>query len=266
MTDNNSCRLCGGRLSSCFHLNILRKHDVGYYQCEECHSLQTEYPFWLSEAYNQSLSNLDTGAAQRSLRNLAACFVVSKIFKAKNVVDIGGGDGLLCRLLRDYGINCFVRDKYANPTYAQGFTEPDFDIPDLVIAFEVFEHFQNPKSDLDELFSINSSIFLVSTFLYTNQQKDWWYLSPESGQHVFFYSKDALDLIASRYGCNLIISGGFILFVRNNVLTFPKLVLAKLLLNKYVCRIVRSLVVLLPTPGVWKDHQFQKGKADSISP
>lgn len=259
---NNNCRLCGGRLSSRFNLNILNKHDVEYYECEECHSLQTETPFWLDEAYNQNLSNLDTGVAQRNLHNLAACYAVSKLFKAKNAIDIGGGDGLLCRLLRDYGINCFVKDKYANPTYAQGFTEPDFNTPDMVIAFEVFEHFPSPKSDLDALFNLNSNILLASTAIYTNEQKDWWYLSPENGQHVFFYSKKALDLIASRYGRKLIVSGGFILFAKNNVLTLVKSVLAKLLLNKYACRIVRSLVVLLPTPGVWGDYLFQKKKSE----
>jgi Methyltransferase domain len=255
------CRLCGGRSSYRFDLNVLHKHDVKYYECEECHSLQTENPFWLNEAYDQSLSSLDTGAGQRNLHNLAASYAVCKLFKANNAIDIGGGDGLLCRLLRDYGINCFVKDKYANPTYAQGFTEPDFDTPDLVIAFEVLEHFANPRLDLDALFRLNSNILLASTAIYTNEQKDWWYLAPENGQHVFFYSKRALDLIANTYGYKLIISGGFILFAKNNVLTPAKSVLARLLLNRYACRTLRSLVVLLPTPGIWKDHLIQKEKS-----
>ena len=248
-------------MSSRFDLIVLRKHEVAYYECKDCNSLQTEDPYWLKEAYDSSLSNLDTGAAQRVLRNLAACYTVARIFGVKNAIDIGGGDGLLCRFLRDYGINCFVRDKYADPTYAQGFTAPDFSVPDLVLAFEVFEHFQDPKSDLDALFGINSSLILVSTCVYTNEKGDWWYLAPEGGQHVFFYSKKALHLIAHRYGCELIICGSIILFARNGVLSIPKSVLAKLLLNRYASRIVRSLVVLLPTPGVWRDHLLRKAKS-----
>jgi hypothetical protein len=56
------------------------------------------------------LSYLDTGRAQRNLSDLAVCFFVSKLYKLKNIIDFGGGDGLLCRFLRDYGLNCFVKD------------------------------------------------------------------------------------------------------------------------------------------------------------
>jgi hypothetical protein len=262
---HSTCRLCEGQLSTRFNLTILNKYDVKYYQCEKCRSLQTENPFWLGESYAQNLSNLDTGAAQRNIHNLAACYAISKLFKVKNALDIGGGDGLLCRFLRDYGINCFVQDKYAQPTYAQGFTEPDFKTPDLVIAFEVIEHFSNPKADLDALFHYNANVLLLSTAVYTEQQNDWWYLTPESGQHIFFYSKTALDFIAAHYNYTLIINGGFILFVKSNFLTLGQSVLAKFLLNKYICRLLRAFVVLLPTPNVWKDHLFQKEQTKTIS-
>ena len=94
--------------------------------------------------------------------------------KSLPIIDIGGGDGLLCRLLRDYDINCFVKDKYATPTYAQGFTEQNFDKPDLVIGFELLEHFPTPKSDLEDLFKHNSNVLLLSTAIYTNEKSDWW--------------------------------------------------------------------------------------------
>jgi Methyltransferase domain len=254
------CRLCGGRLLNRFNLTVLRKYDVQYYECEECHSLQTETPYWIDEAYNQNLSILDTGAAQRTLHNLAACYVISKLFKIRNAIDFGGGDGLLCRLLRDYGVNCFVKDKYAKQTYLQGFTEPDFNKPDLIIAFEVLEHFPNPVIDLDELFRIDSNTLLISTSIYKNEDKDWWYLAPESGQHVFFYSKEGLDWIAKKHNYRLIISGGYILFAKQDVLTPVKSVLAKLLLKWRICRLIKSIVILLPAPGVWKDHTFIKQK------
>jgi hypothetical protein len=261
----NKCRLCGGRLSSRFRLSVLNKYDVQYYECEDCGSLQTEDPYWLGEGYGQNLSSLDTGAAQRNLHNLAACYAVSKLFSARNIIDIGGGDGLLCRFLRDYALNCFVRDKYAKPTYAQGFTEPDFKSPDLVIAFEVFEHFPNPSSDLDNFFRLNSNLLLVTTAVYTGQQEDWWYLAPETGQHVFFYSEKALRIIARKYGYELIVSGGFILFAKSDILTLIRSVLARLLLKRPICRLIKSFVVLLPAPGVWRDHNSRKDSAASLS-
>ena len=148
---SDTCRLCGSEAVLQFHKKILRKLDAQYYKCENCCSLQIETPYWLEEAYKHNLSNLDTGAAQRNLNTLAACYVACKLFGLKNAVDCGGGDGLLCRLLRDYEINCFVKDKYAQPTYAQGFTQPNFTSPDLILGFELWEHFSNPATEIDVL-------------------------------------------------------------------------------------------------------------------
>lgn len=254
------CRLCNSELKPKFQLKMLGKYDIHFFECSRCHSLQTEVPYWLDEAYgNQNLSNLDTGAARRNIHNLAACFAISKLFGFHNVIDIGGGDGLLCRMLRDYGINCFVKDKYASPIYAQGFTEPTFDKPDLVIGFEVLEHFANPQADLDDLFGYHPKALLMSTAMYTNQGSDWWYLLPESGQHVFFYSRQALEFIAKKYQYSLIVSGGFILFIRHA--SALQIFLAKILLKEKICRLIRSLVVVLPAPGILKDQLLQVQQA-----
>ena len=194
-----SCRLCYGQLVYVFSLKVLTKYCVKYYKCGGCNSLQTEAPFWLDEAYGDgNLSNIDTGAAQRNLRNLAACWAISKLFNLKNAIDIGGGDGLLCRLLRDYNINCYVEDKYAIQTYGKGFTDQDFEIPDLITGFEVLEHYENPVVNLSNIFSYNPKVVLFTTALYNHQKEDWWYLSPEAGQHIFFYSKEAIESQLSR--------------------------------------------------------------------
>jgi hypothetical protein len=82
---NSHCRLCEGLLSSRFSLKVLQKYNVEYFQCNDCLSLQTEYPFWLNEAYSQNISYLDTGAVQRNLHNLGATFITSKLFNSKNI-------------------------------------------------------------------------------------------------------------------------------------------------------------------------------------
>lgn len=251
-----NCRLCNGDLIRLFDLRILKQYKVWFFKCSHCESLQTETPYWLNEAYeDNNLSNLDTGAAQRNIHNLAACFAICRLFNINNVIDIGGGDGLLCRMLRDYSINCYVKDKYASPAYAQGFTDPNFSKPDLVISFEVIEHFANPATDLSSLFDYEPRHLLLSTAIYSKQGKDWWYLSPESGQHIFFYSKKALKIIANKYNYTLVISGGFILFSKK-ISTFKK-VISFFILSKVVCRLIRSFVVLLPTPGISKDQRSQ---------
>jgi hypothetical protein len=254
------CRLCDNSLLPKFDLKLLGKHDVQYFECSNCGALQTEPPYWLDEAYrNSNLTNLDTGAAQRNIQNLAACLVITKLYKLKNVIDIGGSDGLLCRLLRDYDINCYAKDKYAQPKYAQGFTEQDFETPDLIIGFEVLEHLPNPKVDLEDLFNYKPALLLVSTIIYTQESVDWWYLTPESGQHVFFYSKKALELVASKYKYHLVICGEFMLFVKKH--SPIKNLIAKSLLKGTILRLIKGVVVMLPTRGVWKDHLLQKEKS-----
>ena len=253
IAENDKCRLCFGHLFCKFKLTVLCKYSVQYFICASCGSLQTEYPYWLDEAYSDNaLSRLDTGAAQRSINNFAASYIVSSLYKANNVLDFGGGDGLLCRLLRDYEINCFVKDRYAHPTYAQGYVEQDFEFPDLVLGFEVLEHFANPSIELDELFRGGVGALLLSTSIYNNEDEEWWYLAPGSGQHVFFYSKRALEFMASKYGYSLALSGGFIIFAKDK--SRFKLNLARLLLSPPIMRFIKAWLITRPARGVWKDY------------
>jgi len=237
---------------------VLNKYEIQYFECENCLSLQTQVPYWLEEAYGRSLSDLDTGAAQRNLQNLAASFIVSKLFGLTNVIDFGGGDGLLCRLLRDYNINCFVNDKFATPAYAQGFTQPDFSEPDLLLAFEVLEHFAYPHNDLNNIFKLKPKVLLFSTLIYKNEGKGWWYLTSESGQHIFFYSIEAMRYIAEKYNYEFVISGGYTILIQHGLLSYFKKTLIQILLNRYLIRVSRSIILTLPAPGVWGDHVSRK--------
>jgi hypothetical protein len=260
LTSNEVCRLCEGRLIRKFSCVVLHKHEVRYFECDRCGSLQTESPYWLDDAYSSNLSSLDTGAVQRNLQNLAAAYLISKLFRVRDALDFGGGDGLLCRLLRDYNVNCYVKDKYAVPTYSQGFSEPDFDAPNLVLAFEVLEHFAVPAKELEILFQSRPKVLLASTGIYDQQRADWWYLASEAGQHVFFYSEKAVQMIAERFGYSSLLSGGFVLFIRKPDRSTFKFFLARILLSRVVCRLLRGLILIMPAPGAWRDHLSAKSK------
>ena len=54
MTSNNLCRLCKGGQKYSFSKKILNKYHVDYFKCSECGSLQTEYPYWIDEAYQKN--------------------------------------------------------------------------------------------------------------------------------------------------------------------------------------------------------------------
>jgi hypothetical protein len=228
---------------------------VSYQECIQCKSLQTEDPYWLGEAYGSNLSNLDTFAAQRNLTNLAASFVIARLFRLKNVLDYGGGDGLLCRLLRDYGINCFVQDKYARPVYAQGFNEPNFVHPDLLLSFEVLEHLANPRDEVQAIFDCGAKVVMVSTDRYCGQNDTWEYLAPSAGTHIFFYSASAINLIGMRYQYTPIDLGPYILFLKPELATKFKLRLIRFALEPHVLRIIRLLVLSAPARGVRADFR-----------
>jgi hypothetical protein len=249
-----TCRLCKGKLSLQFTCRVLGKHEVEYLKCSGCGALQAEEPYWLEDAYKINLASLDTGAAQRNLDSAAAALLVCQVLDLQNALDVGGGDGLFCRLMRDYGVNCYSSDRYASSVYSQGFTTPDFAVPQLVTAFEVIEHFACPSKDLDSIFALDAGVILISTALYESQMGDWWYLAPESGQHVFFYSAGALDWIGERYGYQYLSSGNLVLFFRpRSIGTLQRWRLA-LLLNPLLRRPLRAFMSLRRTPGVWRDH------------
>jgi hypothetical protein len=247
------CRLCDGEVRLRFSTQVLARHAVAYSLCLACGSLQTEPPYWLKDAYEHNLALLDTGAAQRNLTNLSAAYAVARLLGLRDILDFGGGDGLLCRLLRDYGLNCYLEDKYAKASYALAFTHQDFEKPELLLAFEVLEHFENPQQELQRLFQHNPKALLASTEPYAMQNADWWYLAPETGQHVFFYSHAAMRLIAKTWGYDLIRQGYYWLFIQSGAAGRTRKTLAKILLSRPFLRFLGAILRLMPTPGVTRD-------------
>jgi hypothetical protein len=262
-TASGHCRLCDGALLPRFEALVLGRHHVQYLECAACGSLQTEEPYWLAEAYDRNLSSLDTGAARRNLNNLPVCHFLARLLGVRSAVDFGGGDGLLCRLLRDHGLDCRVQDKYSKPVYAQGFSVETPGSPDMIMAFEVLEHLARPAEELRVLFEPGPAVLLLSTSLYEGQGPDWWFVAPESGQHVFFPSRRAAQRLADAHGYRLLVGGGYLLFVRPSVLSWWKRPLAALLLRRPVNRLLGALMTFLPTPGIWRDHLAAKAAVPS---
>ncbi len=87
---------------------------------------------------------------------------------------------------------------------------------DIVTAFEVVEHFAHPETELAGLFRLAPQVLITSTQPYEGgMAKDWWYIGPETGQHVFFYSHKALHQIAARFGYHLYEFGSLQVFSRS---------------------------------------------------
>jgi len=250
-----SCRLCDGTLVKRFDGQALDRHAVRYDECAACGSLQTQMPHWLDEAYAQSnLSRLDTGAAQRNFDNLGAVLVLARTLGARRILDHGGGHGLLTRLLRDRGLDAYVHDRHSTPSYAPGFNQPPFTQPDLMLAFEVLEHFAEPAQDLRALFDAKPPALLISTDAWEGQGPDWPYLAPSTGQHVFLYSRQALEQIAKREGYRLMRVGGYWLFLRHGAYPRWREKLVRRLLSRGLKGLRNVWAATRDTPGIQRDH------------
>ena len=256
------CRLCHGSVDKQFDLTVLGRHEVGYWRCRDCGSLQTEEPHWLAEAYSHSLTLSDVGAVRRCLTNRAVVWLVLRLQRMRQprLLDYGGGSGLLCRLLRDIGIDAWACDPHGSCEYAQAFRiemgGAGTGTFEVVTAFEVLEHLQRPDEDLAKLFRMDPEVLIASTVPYSaNYDESWWYLSPGHGQHVFFYSQRALQMIADRYGYSLMSINEWHIFTRRPVRPNMKRVFFRLLSGRSL-GLWRVLMEALPTGShITRDHQ-----------
>lgn len=73
------CKICESISLKFAEAHILnKKYKIDYFQCQNCNFIQTEYPYWLSEAYSQAIASSDEGLIFRNL-------MLSQI--TKNIID-----------------------------------------------------------------------------------------------------------------------------------------------------------------------------------
>lgn len=240
------CRACGSPVSRAFETLILGRYTVAYFRCQGCQSLQSEPPYWLSEAYQSAIVATDTGAVLRNLVCHAAIVAVARTLKVKGrVLDYGGGAGILCRLLRDSGFDAYLYDRYAEPLYARGFSLELDTIRSgelgMLCAVEVVEHCANPAEDVGKLFRLRPQVMFVTTLPYRGEGEGWWYLGPHTGQHVFFYSTACLQQFARTYGYDYLGIGQFHIFTAAPLKKAQKALL-RMLLSGVGLRAVRTWI------------------------
>ncbi len=209
-------KISGGPVVPVFRANVLGKHNVQYYRCTDTGFIQTETPYWLEEAYSSAISALDVGYVSRNFW-MSTCTekIIERCFaKEGHFLDYGGGYGMFVRLMRDKGLDFVRYDPHCQNLFAIYFDAPEQALNtlsfELVTAFEVFEHLPEPLVELERMFRASNSI-LFSTELQPdeplNSVNDWWYFVPEAGQHVSFYTLEALHRMASSFDAKLYSNG-----------------------------------------------------------
>lgn len=231
--------------------------DCSYQQCDGCGALQTDEPSWIAEAYGPKFHGLGISSAYRSVWCQALVGYLVRVLGARGkILDFGGGVGLLCRLLRDLGFDAWYYDRYTSPAFAADFKveqlEPEYS---TITAFEVFEHFPNPRENAAEIFDLKPDFVIVGTDRYANQGPDWHYIFPQTGQHLFFWSPDAHAWLAGHFGYHVVTCGKKItVYSRRKVNLFRKTSANACELG---AKVTQLMLPLLGAPGLKRDEAWK---------
>jgi hypothetical protein len=199
------CRLCKCNTEELFEATILGKYNIKYYSCPDCNLLQTENPYWLEEAYTDSINDTDTGLLSRNIQFTEKTKVLLYYLFNKDgkFLDYAGGYGIFTRLMRDIGFDFYWHDPFTENLFAKGFLYNNQNI-ELITTFEGFEHFVNPLDEIKKITEISKNIIFSTTLVPKPipSPNDWWYYGLEHGQHVSLYSRKTLIFIAKELEMN----------------------------------------------------------------
>jgi hypothetical protein len=246
------CKICDQDNNKIFNAKILNKYDVEYFHCSNCGFLQTEEPYWLEEAYTESINVSDTGIMSRNLSLSQLSTLIIYFFFNRNAkfLDYAGGYGIFVRLMRDIGFDFYWYDKYSENLLARGFEYKNGGGIELITSFESFEHFDKPVDELESMLKISKNI-LFSTELLPNpipKPAEWWYYGLDHGQHISFYSQKTFKYLAKKYSLNYINLGGMHFLTEKKIsnLQLKVLKLSKFGLHKLLQKGLKS--------KTWEDY------------
>jgi methyltransferase family protein len=249
------CPICGGQRDLTHTSLVLQRHSVSYWKCLSCDFWGTQEPTWLDEAYDKAIAVTDTGLVARN-QNLAlrTPLLLRKMMKAHEgiCVDWAGGYGLFVRLMRDKGFDFHWQDDYAENILAAPHVFREGQGPvSVVTAFEVFEHVPDPIAFVERIIRETA----CATIIFTTQLHDrsydptWWYLAPEAGQHISFFTERTLKKIGEKVNMNLYTRSGVHMLTSETISPWQYACYVKLLprIAPYLRQPRESLT--------WSDHE-----------
>ncbi len=200
------CPVCNAETSQFGEGKVMGRHPAKFCRCDECGFMFAPDPHWLAESYQSAINQTDIGSVSRAdtfSRNTKA--VIEFCLKGtKRYLDYGAGYGIFVRKMRDNGYDFQAYDQYCENLFAA-----DFQVKtlagqhfNLTTAFEVMEHLVSPLETFATIFE-HSDAVLFSTLLVPDPTPlvgVWWYFGLEHGQHIAFYTRRSLELIAARHG------------------------------------------------------------------
>ncbi len=209
------CTICGGVETtilskemnvSCgdyFEGRRLYPNNVGDKQLTECQNCGfTRFAFfwtWSDQQFQSNIYNQDYHLCDKPFlldRPVKLAKWLAPLMGQRSVLDYGGGNGLMAKLLRDANVAAVSYDPYYDTTALPS------SLFDIVTAFEVVEHVPDQATLFRTMsqFMKPDGFLLFSTLLRPEVIKpDWWYASPRNG-HAAFHCERSLKALLNSLG------------------------------------------------------------------
>lgn len=207
-----SCPVCDAPMTEFDTALVLEKYETLYHRCPDCGLVAARDTPWLEEAYESAIHDEDAGLLRRARRyqRLAGAVIGLERLKKGKFLDWAGGYGVFTQLMREKGFDFWQFDPYAKPVFARGFID-ESDAPyDVITAFEVLEHLQDPRNELAGLAKRTDRFMFTTETLPSDPPPKidaWWYYMPQVGQHITFHTTDSLGRLAKALGYEYVTNG-----------------------------------------------------------
>jgi hypothetical protein len=220
--------------------------------------MQTEEPYWLKQAYEETINYTDTGILERSLHFSRIMTVLLYIFygKNKNYLDYSGGFGIFTRRMRDLGFQFFWHDPYTTNLLSKGFEYCDQKIEAITI-FEAIEHFYNPLLEIEKILKISKNIFFSTQIIPspTPKPEEWDYYGFEHGQHISFFTKKTFSIIAKKNNLNYYCLNNNLHLITETNINIYKL---KFIQNRFIFKIMYYIIGFKLKTNTYSDYEQLK--------
>lgn len=191
----------------------MRRYDAQFWRCSSCGFVFVQDPHWLEHAYADAIHDADLGVPWRAVTHSRATKALIEVFlrRSNRYLDYGAGNGLFVRHMRDLGYDFVGYEPHGDMTFARDFRVEDWDSRrfDLICAFEIAEHLEEPADTFERLFTRTDAVLFSTQLLpkSTPPPGQWWYYGLEHGQHVSFQTRRSLRALADRLGCHVVSRG-----------------------------------------------------------
>ena len=195
------CKLCGSKVKK--EISI----EDRYYYCQNCElifiekdsepSLQQEY-----EVYQSHENTHENEGYVNMFKDFINELLSEHLEEINKVLEYGCGPGpVLADILENRGLDVTKYDPFFYPDVE--FKKCKYD---LITSTEVFEHFQNPKEEIEKLIDLlnpNGYLAVMTSFHQGIEHfKDWWYRRDST--HITFYNLTTFKYLEETYPIEII--------------------------------------------------------------